>query len=73
MNEPLRCVKSSPLPTGLADIFDRLSECISATSFAMRRVRLEDMVSDVIPRRGLAAYFDVRYFAGDSYVRELPS
>ena len=44
LKEPLRCVRSSPFPTGSAFIFERLSEWISATSFAMRRVRLDDMV-----------------------------
>ncbi len=29
-------------------MFERVSEWISATSFAMRRVRLEDMVEDVV-------------------------
>ncbi len=43
LKEPLRCVKSSPFPTGSAFIFERLSEWMSATSFAMRRVRLDDM------------------------------
>lgn len=41
MNEPFRCVKSSPFPSGLADMFNSVSLWVSAISFAMRRARLE--------------------------------
>lgn len=46
LKEPLRCVRSSPFPNGLADMFESESVWISAISFAIRRARLEDMAEE---------------------------
>ena len=40
LKEPLRCVRSSPLPAGFADMLETESWCRSAISFAIRRLRL---------------------------------
>ena len=47
MKEPLRCVRSSPLPAGFADMLESESWCRSAISFAIRRVRLLAMLKAV--------------------------
>lgn len=44
LKDPLRCVKSSPLPTGSACICDVVSAWISAISLVIRRIRFVDMV-----------------------------
>lgn len=44
LKEPFRCVRSSPSPTGFAEIFESVSWCRSAISLAIRRVRFVAMV-----------------------------
>ena len=61
LKEPFRCVRSSPLPAGSAFILDRLSEWMSATSFAMRRVRLDDMAGFNVKMRLLKESLGLRY------------